>query len=273
MIRKYYLLTLMVLVVAMAGYALGVPYLQVDPRKQDRRTQTNKPTHQPTNPPTHQPTNFDEDTIPDSLLHPRWKIQRTTPITYDDLDQSAMDLQRPQGLRYEVVYNDTLDRYVIGTKIGSTWLDAPIMMTPEEYMKWSERNGRNAYYRTKNDEIYQAKGKEKFDFTDMHFDLGPAEKIFGPGGVRVKTQGTAELKFGATFKNIDNPSLPIRNRKTTTMDFDEKIMMFSMGNAVVLEDTNGNRKLSKRRHDEKVDNFASTMDAYIALRRNPDLFD
>ena len=223
MIRKYYLLTLMVLVVAMAGYALGVPYLQVDPRKQDRRTQTNKPTHQPTNPPTHQPTNFDEDTIPDSLLHPRWKIQRTTPITYDDLDQSAMDLQRPQELRYEVVYNDTLDRYVIGTKIGSTWLDAPIMMTPEEYMKWSERNGRNAYYRTKNDEIYQAKGKEKFDFTDMHFDLGPAEKIFGPGGVRVKTQGTAELKFGATFKNIDNPSLPIRNRKTTTMDFDEKI--------------------------------------------------
>lgn len=57
------------------------------------------------------------------------------------------------------------------------------------------------------------------------------------------------------------------------LDFDEKIMMFSMGNAVVLEDTNGNRKLSKRRHDEKVDNFASTMDAYVALRRNPDLFD
>lgn len=57
------------------------------------------------------------------------------------------------------------------------------------------------------------------------------------------------------------------------LDFDEKIMMFSMGNAIVLEDTNGNRKLSKRRHDEKVDNFASTMDAYIALRRNPDLFE
>ena len=57
----------------------------------------------------------------------------------------------------------------------------------------------------------------------MHFSLGPAEKIFGPGGVRIKTQGTAELKFGATLKNIDNPSLPIRNRKTTTMNFDEKI--------------------------------------------------
>ena len=66
-------------------------------------------------------------------------------------------------------------------------------------------------------------GKEKFDFTDMHFDLGPAEKIFGPGGIRVKTQGSAELKFGINKKNIDNPSLPIRNRKTTMMNFDEKI--------------------------------------------------
>ena len=134
-----------------------------------------------------------------------------------------MDLQRPAGLRYEVTYNDSIDRYIIGAKIGSTYLAAPIMMTPAEYMKWSEKHGRYAYYRSKNDEIYKAKGKEKFDFADMHFDLGPAEKIFGPGGVRIRTQGTAELKFGGTYKSIQNPSLPIRNRKRLSMDFDEKI--------------------------------------------------
>lgn len=227
-IRKSFFLTLTVLVMVMTGYAVGAPYFQVDPRRRGQAaTPAVRPTAQARNqsavPQSRQPVLDRQDSIPDSLLHPRWKIQRTTPITYDDLDQSAMDLQRPQGLRYEVVYNDTLDRYIIGTKIGSTYLDAPIMMTPGEYMKWSERNGRNAYFRGKNDEIYKAKGKEKFDFTDMRFELGPAEKIFGPGGVRIKTQGTAELKFGATFKSIDNPSLPIRNRKTTTMDFDEKI--------------------------------------------------
>ena len=107
--------------------------------------------------------------------------------------------------------------------MGNTWLNAPIMMSPQEYLDWSTRQGMRKFFRSKNNEIYQAKGKEKFDFTDMHFDLGPAEKIFGPGGVRIKTQGTAELKFGATIKNIENPSLPVRNRKTTTMDFDEKI--------------------------------------------------
>ena len=170
-----------------------------------------------------QPIIENEDTIPDSLLHPRWKIQRTMPITLSDLNQGAADLRRPDNLKQEVVYNDTINRYIIGSKIGDSYINAPVMMTPEEYRKWSERKAMQSYFRSKNDEIYKAKGKEKFDFTDMHFALGPAEKIFGPGGVRIKTQGTAELKFGATMKNIDNPSLPIRNRKTTNIDFDEKI--------------------------------------------------
>lgn len=170
-----------------------------------------------------QPIIENEDTIPDSLLHPRWKIQRTMPITLNDLNQGAADLRRPDNLKQEVVYNDTINRYIIGSKIGDSYINAPVMMTPEEYRKWSERKAMQSYFRSKNDEIYKAKGKEKFDFTDMHFNLGPAEKIFGPGGVRIKTQGTAELKFGATMKNIDNPSLPIRNRKTTNIDFDEKI--------------------------------------------------
>ena len=166
---------------------------------------------------------IEDESIPDSLLHPRWPVQRTTPVTFDDLDQGSYDLIRPENMKQTVEYNDTLDRYVIGNKIGGTWVTAPIMMTPEEYRQWSEKRSFADYYRQKNQEILQTAGKEKFDFTDMHFDLGPAEKIFGPGGVRVKTQGTAELKFGTTIKKIDNPALPIRNRKTTTMDFDEKI--------------------------------------------------
>ena len=166
---------------------------------------------------------IDEETIPDSLLHPRWKVQRTTPVTYDDLRENSTDLIRPENMRQTVEYNDSLDRYIIGYKIGKTYVMAPIMMTPEEYRKWTEKRSFADYYRSKNQEILKEKGKDKFDFTNMQFSLGPAEKIFGPGGVRIKTQGSAELKFGANIKNIDNPSLPIRNRKTTAMDFDEKI--------------------------------------------------
>lgn len=197
------------LMVTTFGYAIALPQLQDDKKK----THTS----------TAQPVQLDEDTIPDSLLHTRWQIQRTQPYSLSDLYLSPLDLKRPDNLQYQVVYNDTLDRYIIGNRMGSTWLSAPIMLTPKEYLAWTEQQQRNSYFRKQNDEIFQAKGKEKFDFSDMHFDLGPAEKIFGPGGIRVKTQGSAELKFGINKKSIDNPSLPIRNRKTTMMDFDEKI--------------------------------------------------
>ena len=123
----------------------------------------------------------------------------------------------------EVVYNDSLNMYFIGSKIGDSYLNSPMMMTPEEYRQWSEKKALGEFFKKKNAEEFERKGKEKFDFSDMHFDLGPAEKIFGPGGVRVKTQGTAELKLGVNKKNVDNPSLPQRNRNTTAFDFDEKV--------------------------------------------------
>ena len=234
---KIYLL-LFWLMVSTFSYALVMPYLQ------DNRTR--KRTQNPVNTQqkqldkqakngaqdkgksskisvSAQPIKVEDDTIPDSLLNTRWKIQLTQPYSLSDLYQSPLDLQRPDNMKYDVVYNDTLNRFVIGNRMGNTWLSAPIMLTPEEYNSWTEMNERSAFFRKKNDEIYQAKGKEKFDFSDMHFDLGPAEKIFGPGGIRVRTQGSAELKLGMNKKSIDNPSLPIRNRKTTMMNFDEKI--------------------------------------------------
>lgn len=235
--RKIYLLFFW-LMVSTFSYALVMPYLQDNrPRRKSQnsaQTQQKQQVQQVKNKAQNkdnsskisvsaQPFKVEDDTIPDSLLNTRWKIQLTQPYSLSDLYQSPLDLQRPDNMKYEVVYNDTLNRFVIGNRMGNTWLSAPIMLTPEEYNSWTEMNERSAFFRKKNDEIYQTKGKEKFDFSDMHFDLGPAEKIFGPGGIRVRTQGSAELKLGMNKKSIDNPSLPIRNRKTTMMNFDEKI--------------------------------------------------
>ena len=195
---------------------LSVTALAIPP--QDVKTGEKKPV------PKAQPKSMVEDeSIPDSLLHARWRIQKTAPVEVNDLDSSALDLKMPDNIRQEVEYNDSQDVYYIGSKIGDTYLNAPVLMTPEEYRAWSGRKALYEFFRKKDSENVKNEGKDKFSFADMHFDLGPAEKIFGPGGVRIKTQGTAELKMGATMKNIDNPSLPIRNRKTTSFDFDEKI--------------------------------------------------
>lgn len=57
------------------------------------------------------------------------------------------------------------------------------------------------------------------------------------------------------------------------LHFDEELMSFTMGNAITMEDTNGNRKLMKKRYDQKIDNVAALMDAYVAYKAHKDAFE
>ena len=106
---------------------------------------------------------------------------------------------------------------------ATSYLTPPVLMTTQEYMDWSLRQSISQYYRQRNQELFLTKGNSKFDFTDMRFSLGPAEKIFGPGGVHIKTQGSAELKIGANMKSTDNPTLAASRRSSFGLDFDMKI--------------------------------------------------
>jgi phage terminase large subunit-like protein len=72
-------------------------------------------------------------------------------------------------------------------------------------------------------------------------------------------------------------SVPLGELKKLSEDrnliFDQSLMSFAMGNAITLEDTNGNRKLLKKRQEEKIDNVAALMDAYIAYKANKEAFE
>lgn len=87
----------------------------------------------------------------------------------------------------------------------------------------------------------------------------------GPYGVEKVIQGAK------------TESVPLGEIKDMAFDrillFDEELMSFAMKNCVVLEDTNGNRKLLKKRHDEKIDNVAALMDAWVAYKLHRDDFD
>lgn len=163
-----------------------------------------------------------KDTIP-----ARYPISQFTPESAEDLKQKSTDLRSPSNIITDTIYNHDDSTYTFSTHLGENeknLLGVPIMMTQSEYSRWHLSQSMMRYFREKNQKEFEdAQGKDKFDFTDMHFDLGPAEKIFGPGGVRIKTQGSAEMKIGYSMQNIDNPSLPQRSRKTKSFDFDEKI--------------------------------------------------
>lgn len=87
----------------------------------------------------------------------------------------------------------------------------------------------------------------------------------GPYGIEKVIQGakTESVPLGE-LKNLAEERLLI---------FDESLMTFAMGNCITIEDTNGNRKLLKKRHDQKIDNVAAMMDAYVAYKLNKDAFE
>ncbi len=174
-----------------------------------------------------QPSSITPPSTSDTLK-PRFSVATTTLQQEDEQPHSA-DLRQPENLKTEVYYDEVAGVYRLGTKLGDNFLETPFLMSPEQYNEWEMQRSLRSYFRDKNAEEYKAKGKDKFDFTNMHFDLGPANKIFGPGGVRIKTQGSAELKIGANTRFVDNPSLAQRNRRVFGFDFNEKINLSVSG--------------------------------------------
>jgi phage terminase large subunit-like protein len=87
----------------------------------------------------------------------------------------------------------------------------------------------------------------------------------GPFGIEKVIQG------------VRTESVPLGELKILSGErmliFDQNLMQFAMGNAVILEDTNGGRKLLKKRNEDKIDNVSALMDAYIAFKHNKEIFD
>jgi phage terminase large subunit-like protein len=119
------------------------------------------------------------------------------------------------------------------------------------------------------DEFIQAM---RYDVRTLGFDPYNAKEFVtrweaenGPFGIEKVIQGakTESVPLGE-LKKISEQRLLI---------FDQALMSFAMGNAITLEDTNGNRKLLKKRQEEKIDNVAAMMDAYIAYKANKEAFE
>lgn len=95
----------------------------------------------------------------------------------------------------------------------------------------------------------------------------------------VERWGTENGSFGIekVIQGARTESVPLGELKKLAEErilyFDEELMKFAMGNCIIVEDTNGNRKLSKKRYDQKIDAVAAMMDAYVAYKLNIDAFE
>ena len=162
-----------------------------------------------------------EDTIP-----PRYPVAKTTPEEYQDIvKQSPADLRDPENVKTTIEYDLKTNTYIVRTKLGDMEIGTPMSLTPAEYQDYSMQQSLRSYFRQKNEEEFQKATNKQFNLTDMQFNIGAAERIFGPGGVRVRTQGSAEITMGLKTNKNNDPSLPERSRKRTFFNFDESVQL------------------------------------------------
>ena len=145
--------------------------------------------------------------VSDSAEYPN--VRHTVPVSYEDLmgSTSSVDLRNPENVTTQAEYDPATGCYVIRTKIGDYDISTPFMLTEEQYNNWQLRQSLQQYYRERNLALVTDKEKSAFNILDMNFALGPLEKIFGPGGVQLKTQGSIQINMGVKSNFTDNPSL------------------------------------------------------------------
>ncbi len=162
--------------------------------------------------------------IPDSILMPS-PVSPTMPRGYNARldDEYAADLSDPSNIKTEAIYDPESGMYVIHTRLGDRDLVTPMIMTPDDYNDYANRQALYDYFRERNAMRTQEAEKQPFNILDMNFALGPLEKVFGPGGVRLTTQGSIQLSMGVKSNKTDNPALSLKSRRKTYFDFDQKI--------------------------------------------------
>ena len=169
-----------------------------------------------------------------------------------------------------------------GVKVRSYITDRTLMLLPpamrQEYDKFLEEGSLIVLEGTVLDmmDVYDDLDEHiqrcEYDVTCFGYDPYNAkafverwEKENGPFGIEKVIQG------------VKTESVPLGELKKLSEDrallFDEELMKFAMGNCITLEDTNGNRKLYKKRREDKIDNVSALMDAYVAYKINREVFE
>ena len=155
----------------------------------------------------------------------KFDVKPTVPDNYNDLmeDDGPIDLKTPSNITTTAEYDIATGCYIIRTRLGDIDIATPFILSASQYNDWQLRQSMQEYYRQRNAELYEEKAKEPFNVFDMNFALGPLEKVFGPGGVQLKTQGSVQISMGVKSNKTDNPALPLNSRRKTYFDFEQKI--------------------------------------------------
>lgn len=122
------------------------------------------------------------------------------------------------------------------------------------------------------DELDNHIQQKEYDVRAFGFDPYNAKEFVQRWEIENGPFGIEKVPQGARTESVPLGELKVLAEERMLL-FDEDLMSFAMGNAITLEDTNGNRKLLKKRAEEKIDNVSALMDAYVAYKAHKDAFE
>lgn len=122
------------------------------------------------------------------------------------------------------------------------------------------------------DDVYNHINEMEYDIRAVGYDTYNADAFIARYVIDEGGYGVEKVIQGARTESVPLGEMKIL-ANARQLVFDEQIMMWTMGHATVWEDTNGNRKLIKQRNEEKIDNVSAWMDAHVAYKANPEMFD
>ena len=159
----------------------------------------------------------------DSLLFP-FKNPQNQPA--GSKVNSPLHLNDPANIKYEIEYDPIQQKYVIKEKLGDVEYRPSSEKSFDDF--WKERNAaaEKDYWKEKQ-KANSSAGNNKgiFGGGDINLPSKGIDKIFGPGGIEIKPQGSAELIFGVMSSKTENPVVRVDNQRNTNFDFDEKIQL------------------------------------------------
>lgn len=155
--------------------------------------------------------------------------QVTLPYPFQPNQWGGLYLNPPSNIKSEFIYNPETGHYEYHEKIGNFYYTYPTYYTFDEYLKYDWEKRSQQYWKEKKEsETVNDKNTKPFA-PSIKVENEAFDRIFGGNKIELRPTGIAELSFGLNTSRRDNPALPVRQRKVTTFDFNEKIQLNLIG--------------------------------------------
>lgn len=166
------------------------------------------------------------DTLKSSTLRYPLESKYNYPYSTSGIVSPLM-LPPPDNIEQKVVYDPETNSYILSEKIGQINYRPPSSMSFEDYNKYQSQQIKSTYWYER---AKEESGAGPSFLKGLHLGNESVDKLFGGEGITITPQGSAELRFGYSITNNENPSIPVRNQRNGSFIFKEKIMMNVTGN-------------------------------------------